>query len=257
MLFDEIDIGHQRRARIAAFQQVVTEDEVFRKTSIDGLAKGVHIVDALADEGAFAEQILIDIRHFARVGIDARIAGEQFGEARLAGTGQADRGARLQDRVAFDDASRAGVVDRPIERMREVADQGARRVARQLRVGIQGDDVLDRSKHALIADDLHECRERPAAQPGVELLQLAALALVAHPYPLHRIPQPGSMEQIEDARTVVVIGRVERLHRRPRIREQGGIVRQRLLGRVAKIRQQRKEQVGIAIAEIADLQRLE
>ena len=124
MLFDEFDIGHQRRTRIAAFQQVVTEDEILRKASIDGLTKRVHIVDALADERPLPEHILVDIRYLARVGIDARLAREQFGEARLACTGQADRRARLQDRVAFDDASLAGIVDRPIERMRDGCRSG-------------------------------------------------------------------------------------------------------------------------------------
>jgi hypothetical protein len=39
--------------------------------------------------------------------------------------------------------------------------------------------------------------------------------------------------------------------------EQRFVVRQRLLGGVGKIRQQRKEQVGVAVAEIADLHRFE
>jgi hypothetical protein len=71
MLFDEFDIAHQRRARVAAFQQVVAENQMLREAPVDGLAKGVHIVDPLADERAFAEHILVDIRHFARVGVDA------------------------------------------------------------------------------------------------------------------------------------------------------------------------------------------
>src|SRR5690606_2205034 len=50
VLFDEFDIGHQRRTRIAAFQQVVTENEILRKASVDRLTKGIHVIDALADE---------------------------------------------------------------------------------------------------------------------------------------------------------------------------------------------------------------
>ena len=81
MLFDEVDIGHQCRTRIPAFQQVVAEDEILRKASVDGLAKRVHVVDALADERAFPENILVDIRDLARVGVDARVTREQFGKA--------------------------------------------------------------------------------------------------------------------------------------------------------------------------------
>ncbi len=81
MFFNQVDIGHQRRTGITAFQQVVTENEVLRKAAIDGLAKRIHIVDAFADERSFTENILVDIRDFARVGIDARLAREQLGKA--------------------------------------------------------------------------------------------------------------------------------------------------------------------------------
>ena len=37
-----------------------------------------------------------------------------------------------------------------------VAYQGARGIAGQLRVGIQGDDVLDRAEDGLIADNIRE-----------------------------------------------------------------------------------------------------
>src|SRR5665647_1166789 len=70
VLFNEIDVGHQCRTRIPAFQQVVTENEILRKASIDGLTKSIHIVNALADERPLPENILIDIRYLARVGID-------------------------------------------------------------------------------------------------------------------------------------------------------------------------------------------
>ncbi len=59
-----------------------------------------------------------------------------------------------------------------------------------------------------------KARIRPAPEPGIELLQLAALALVAHPHPLERIPHPRPVKQIEDARAILAVGRVERLDRR-------------------------------------------
>ena len=257
MLLNQIDIGHQGRPGIAAFQQVVTENEIFRKTPIDGLPKGVHIVDALADERPLAENILVDVRHLAGVGIDARLAHEQLGESGLAGTGQADRSARLQNRIAFDNAPFTGIVNRSIEGMGQVADQGAGRIAGQLGIGIEGDDVPDRPEKGRIADDLRESVLRPTPEPGIELLQLAALALIAHPHPLHRIPQPGPVKQIEDARAILPVGFIEGLDCGPRIREQGLVLRQRLLGGIAKIGQQGKKQVGIAVAEIADFQGFE
>jgi hypothetical protein len=48
----------------------VTENAILRKASIDGLAKRVHVVDALADERPLPEHILVYIRYLAAVGID-------------------------------------------------------------------------------------------------------------------------------------------------------------------------------------------
>ena len=81
MLFNEIDIGHQRRTRIATFQQIVAENEILRKASIDGLTKRIHIVDALADERTLAEYILIDVRDFPCIRIDTRLTCEQLRKA--------------------------------------------------------------------------------------------------------------------------------------------------------------------------------
>ena len=71
MIFNKVDIGHQRRTGIPAFQQVVTENEILRKASIDDLTECVHVVDALADERPLSKNILVDIRYLARIGIDA------------------------------------------------------------------------------------------------------------------------------------------------------------------------------------------
>ena len=136
-------------------------------------------------------------------------------------------------------------------------DQGACRVAGQLRVGIQGDDVLDRSKDGCITDNIRECSLLPSPQQGIELLQFAALALISHPHPLNRIPHPGPVKQIEDARAVIAVGLVERLDSGARVGKQRLIIWQRALGRITEIRQQGKEQIGIAITEIADLQGFE
>jgi len=77
VFFDEFDIGHQRRTRIPAFQQIVTENEILRKAAIDSQTERVHIVDALADERSLPEDILVDIRYLAPIGIDAGVTREQ------------------------------------------------------------------------------------------------------------------------------------------------------------------------------------
>jgi len=125
----------------------------------------------------------------------------------------------LQYRIAFDNAFLAGIVYRPIEGMSDGACQCACGVAGQLRVGIQGDDITDRSENGRIADDIRKCTVPLSPQQGIELLQFAAFALVSHPHPFDRIPHPGSMKQIEDARAVFTVGLVEHFNRCARMGE--------------------------------------
>ena len=106
--------------------------------------EGVDVVDALAGVGAFAEQVLVDVGDGRGVGIDA--AGPEndaLEERALAPDRQRRRDARLQDAVAVDDAPLRGVEARAVERMRHLADQPARGVARQPGVGVERDDVAD------------------------------------------------------------------------------------------------------------------
>ena len=56
---------------------------------------------------------------------------------------QGRRDARLQDTVPLDDAARLRVVPRLIERVRELANQAAYRIAGQFCVCIEGDDKTD------------------------------------------------------------------------------------------------------------------
>jgi hypothetical protein len=67
------------------------------KAAAERLLEGIDIVDALADERAFAEQILIDVGDGAGVRVDARFAAVQAGIARAVGARQADatRGCRM------------------------------------------------------------------------------------------------------------------------------------------------------------------
>jgi len=60
----------------------MAQDPVVRKAPAQCLLEGVDVVNALADERAFAEQILVGIRDGACVGIDARLATEQLRIAR-------------------------------------------------------------------------------------------------------------------------------------------------------------------------------
>ena len=73
-LFVQLDVRQQPGTRVAAFDQVVAQDPVLGQPPIERLAECVDVVDSLADERAFAEKILVDIGHRARIRIDARLA---------------------------------------------------------------------------------------------------------------------------------------------------------------------------------------
>jgi hypothetical protein len=116
---------------------------------------------------------------------------------------------RLQDAIAFRHAAQARVEVRPVERVDRDADESTRRIPRQARVAVQGDDVLDVGKDGRIAHVDRVTRIGRAAQQPVELLELAALAFPTHPRAFTRIPLPGAMEQVEQVAALPADARVE------------------------------------------------
>ena len=81
--------------------------------------------------------------------------------------------------------------------MRDDADQLARDVARQARVAVERDAVPDLRQDVEIADRDDEARVGGAAQQAIELLDLAALALPAHPEPFALVPLAEAVKQEE------------------------------------------------------------
>ncbi len=94
--------------------------------------------------------------------------------------------------------------------MRERADQIGRRVRRQHRVGVERDHVAHAPDHGEVALDDREGVSRATQHELVELGELAALALPAHPHALPRIPAAGAMEEIEGVVPAFRVPRVER-----------------------------------------------
>src|ERR1019366_614838 len=127
-----LHIGGQAAARVAALHQVMTEDAVVGKAPVERAFEGIYLVDALADEGALAEQILVHVADGARIWVDARLASEQARVTRLRAAGQAHTHSRLQDTVTLADALPGLTVARPIQGMRHGAHQLAAGIARQL-----------------------------------------------------------------------------------------------------------------------------
>jgi hypothetical protein len=80
--------------------------------------------------------------------------------------------------------------------MGHLADQPARRAARQTSVGVEGDHVAHPGgHHRSAAFDGHVGRVGGAAQQPVQLVQFAALSLPTDPLAFAFVPYTPAMEQ--------------------------------------------------------------
>ncbi|EGF32457.1 hypothetical protein IMCC9480_2462 [Oxalobacteraceae bacterium IMCC9480] len=251
----QLGVADQACAGIAAFEQVVAENLVIGQPAVERLFKGVDIVDALADERAFVEQILIDIRHGARVRIDAGHAGAEFFVQRGVGAGQAGGHARLQDAVALGDPLQARIVAGAVQRMRQRGDELARGIARQQRVGIERDHVAHLLQRRGVADDARKRGSAAAAQEMVQVAQFAALAFESHPDLLVRIPAPRPVQQQERTAGLIGVFAVECGDGIGGVGHQCVIAGQGFGRRVGQIGQQATAQVRIAIGQVAHFER--
>ncbi len=249
----QLGIAHQAGAHVGAFEQVVTQYLVVGQAVAEHLLEHVHVVNALADERAFQEHVLVHVGDSAGVGVDTRFAAAQFFVERGVFAGQADGHARLQDAVAIDHAAQRLVHARAVERVHHGGDEVARGVAGQLSVGIERDHVPDAFEVGRVAHGQRKLVARAAAQVAVHVLQLAALALVPHPHAFLRIPQARAVQQQERrGRIAIQVQRVfaieffyafaHGLHQR-RIAGQG------FGGCVGKVGEQAETQVRIAVGQ--------
>jgi hypothetical protein len=181
-VFDQRDVGDGGAARHGAFEQVVAQHEAFGQACIEHRMHGLHVEQALAGVGAFAEHVLVDLGAGRAVGVDAGLAGEQPVKEREVARGrQGRRDARLQDAVAADDATRFGVDQRPVVRVSGHAHQLAQSARWQLRVTVESDDVGRVRGDLRLEAEVEEQAGLAGGQHGHQLFDLAALALPADP----------------------------------------------------------------------------
>ena len=72
----QVRIGDEAGARIEAFEEIMTQQRVFRHAPGERRLERVHVVDALADVAALVKHVLIEVGHGRRVGIDADVPRE-------------------------------------------------------------------------------------------------------------------------------------------------------------------------------------
>ena len=235
----------------------MAEDEVLRQAAAQRLFKSVHVVEALADEGAFVEQVLVDIGHGLGVRVYAGLAAEDLDEKSGVVAGIAEVHPGLQDAVAGDHAALFFVVDRLVERVGHYPRQLPRRVPGHAGIGVERYHVLYVLQALHVSGDKAEAVQPPAPQQRVKVRQLAALALVAHPHLFPRVPAAGAVEEIENIILMRAVFQVEALHALPGLRQQRGVAGQGLGRRVAEVGQQRELHVGVDIGQVADLYALQ
>ena len=78
----QLDVGHCPDAGEATFDQVVTEDVIRGESVGHGGGKRIDVVDSLAGEIGFAEQILIDVGYCRAIRIEPAAIGENAGVKR-------------------------------------------------------------------------------------------------------------------------------------------------------------------------------
>jgi len=206
-----LHVGDQGGSGVDALEEIVREEGVFRDAALQGRRERVDDVQPLAREDALVVEILVGVRDGRGVGVDPRVPRVDPREERAGGARERDAHARLQDSVPRRDAAQAGIEMRAVQRMLDDSDQVGRGVARQARVGVQRDDVAHLLEDRTVADHDVERGVRGAAQQGVELLDLPAFSLPAHPHALPRVPLPRPMEQVETIPPPVSVARVEGL----------------------------------------------
>ena len=257
ILLVQVHIAQQTRPRMAPFQEIVAEDPVLGEPSLEGLLERIDVVDPLADEGAFAEHVLVHVGDGARVRVDSRFAPEQSRISRPVRAGKGVGHARLQDAVPLGDPLHPLVVARPVQRVRHGSDELPRRIARQLRIRIERDHELDVRQIRGLPDDDGKTVRRPAAKKQVQLRKLPPLAFVAHPDPLLRIPSARAVEKEERIALCVHVLLVQLFDPLPGQPQQLLVLRDRFLVRIREIRQQAEAQVVIPIRQEPDFQRLD
>ena len=67
IVVDDLDVGDERRARVEPFEEVVRQQRVLGHAPLERGRERVDVVEALAGEDAFAEEILVDVGHRRRV----------------------------------------------------------------------------------------------------------------------------------------------------------------------------------------------
>ncbi len=194
IVVDDFDVADQPGPRVCAFDQVMAEQGIARKAVLEYAAQGLDFVDSLAGEYAFALQVLVDVGGRTRVDVESGLAGIDTGQARLRGALHADADPRLQNAVSRNYDVVVRIDDGLVQRMSHRAHQPMRRAARQFRIAVERQHKANMREQGEIAN-LHREAVVLAINQAIEVEQLAALALPAHPDAFARVVDAVPMKK--------------------------------------------------------------
>ena len=252
-----LDVGDQGRARVQPLEEVVREESVLRHAPLEGGDEGVHVVEPLAGEDPLGEEVLVRVGDRGRVGVDAGVTGVQAREERAGGARHGHAHPGLEDPVALGDPPETRVEVGLVERVGGDADQLLRGVAGQARVGVEGDAVADGGEDRGVSGLHREARVRGSPQQAVPLLDLAALALPAHPHALGRVPLPHAVGEVEAVAAALGVACVEGRDAGARGVEDRLVLRHLARGGVREIAEDREVDARIEVAQRQHLEVLE
>ena len=257
-LVEELDVGHETRPGEDALEQVVAQEGVLGDPVGHRRRERVEVVDALPGEAPLAEQVLVDVGDGGRVRVDPGRPGEDPLERRSLVLRRKRRGdPRLEHAVAPGHPAGAQVEDRTVERMRDGPHEAPHRAPGQPRIGIEGDHVphVRRWNRRGSAAGHDAGRLRPLEE-GVELAQLAALALPADPAALGLVPAPAPVEEQESraAPRRLAVSLIEAVDGRRRSRQELVVAGNMLRRGVEPVREQGEPHVAVAVGEVVHLE---
>ena len=142
VVVEHFHVVDEAAADVAAFKQVVAEDKVLGESAFQHLLEHSQVVDALATEGTFVEDVLVELETGCGVYVQSAKAGHKLGVAALVGYLHIDVHARLHDAVAAVHTASVGREHRLVQRVGHGADEFLGRVEHQFGVGVESDDEL-------------------------------------------------------------------------------------------------------------------
>ena len=231
-------------------EEIVAHDCVLRDATGQASGEGCDVVDPFADVDPGSEHVLIHVRNGAAVDVDGGVAAVDPREGRAAAACRGRLEPRLNDGAAGNDSAGVGLELRLVEGMGKGTDEPRGCPSRQHRIGVQGDHEADAPQLlgiAFLDDKLGAIVTRDQI---VELLELAALTLPAHPATLALGVTALAVQEVKRPFTVGPVCAVQVLDARNSLFPEFSVLGALGNVRLREVREENETQARIGIAQV-------